>query len=90
MKRLPTSLLATHKFIKRLKCCEGRTIVTGSDTEMPHFQLLSGGGLITPSPTLANIFCKGFAVLDAPETVIQQHPKVPELWPIFSVKVLLC
>ena len=30
-----------------------------------------------PSPTLANIFYRGFAVLDAAGSVIQQHPKVP-------------
>ena len=26
---------------------------------------------------MANIFCNGFAVLDAADFVIQQHPKVP-------------
>ena len=44
---------------------------------MPYFQLLSREGLITPSPTLENIFCRGFTVLDAAHFVIQQHPKVP-------------
>ena len=51
--------------------------MTGTHTEMPCFQLLSRGGLITTSPTLANIFYKGFAVLYAADSVIQQHPKLP-------------
>ena len=51
--------------------------MTGTHTEMPYFQLLSRGRLTTPSPTLANIFCKGFAVLDTADSVILQHPKVP-------------
>ena len=32
------------KFMKRLKCCECRSILTGTHTEMPYFQLLSHGG----------------------------------------------
>ena len=44
---------------------------------MPCFQLLSRGKLLIPSPTLANILCKGFAVLDAAGSVIQLHQKVP-------------
>ena len=66
---------ATKKLIKRLKCCECRTILTETHTEMPYFQLLFCGGLLTPSPTLANIFCKDFAVLDVADSVIQQHQK---------------
>ena len=65
---------ATKKLMKRLKCSECRTILTGSHTEMPYFQILFGGGLITPSPNLANIFCKGFAVINAAESIIPQHP----------------
>ena len=68
---------AAKKLMKQIKCCECRTILTGTDTETPYFQLLSRGGLITPSPILANIFCKGFTVLDVADSVIQQHPKVP-------------
>ena len=61
----------------RLKCSECRMILTGTQTELPYFQLLSRGGLLISSPTLANIFCKGFAVLDEADFVIQQQPKVP-------------
>ena len=48
---------------------------------MSYFQLLSRGGLLIPSPTLANIFGKGFAALDAADSVIQQHTKVPAGYP---------
>ena len=66
-----------HCWLRSKKCCECRTILTGTQTELPYFQLLSRGRLILPSPTLANIFCKCFAVLDAADSVIQQHSKVP-------------
>ena len=44
---------------------------------MSYFQLLSCGGLLIPSPTLANILGKNFAALDAADSVFQQHTKVP-------------
>ena len=64
---------AVKKLIKSLKYSECKTILIGTNTEMPYFQLLSRGGLITPSPTLANIFGRGFAVLDAAEYVLSEQ-----------------
>ena len=45
------------------------------DTDMPYYHQLSRGGLTIPSWGLANIFCTEFAILDAADQVILQHPK---------------
>ena len=61
---------AAKKLIKRLKCTDCQS------TDMPYFHQLSRGGLTIPSWDLANIFCTGFAILDAADHVILQHPEV--------------
>ena len=72
---------AAKKLIKQLKCSECQSSLVGVDTDLPFFHQLSRGGLIIPSWGLANIFCKGFAILDAADHVILQHSQfVQKVW----------
>ena len=61
---------ALKKLCKKSKCIACKKLLAGHNSAIPYFQLLLLGGLTGSSPSLADFFRNGFAILDAANAMI--------------------